>query len=176
MNFFFYNLMEDWRQFWKRLTGGSGPIGETRRLYVGNLSYNAKEEDLKSLFAGCGRVADVHLIRDRFTRKPKGYAFVEVAKDDAQKALTLSGSDFLGRKLVVSEAKSKGPSGAGGNHGGGGGQQPRRGRSEHRGGQDRGNRGRRRPMKGPRAYRPGPQQAGQSTKGGEAPPQLERLE
>lgn len=169
MNFFFFNLMEDWRQFWKRLAGSSTPVGETRRLYVGNLSYNAKEEDLKSLFAGCGRVADVHLIRDRFTRKPKGYAFVEVAKDDAQKALTLSGSDFLGRKLVVSEAKSKGP--------GGGSPPARRNRSEHRGGgQERSNRGRRRPQKGPRAYKPGPQQMPQPGGSEEAPPQLERLE
>jgi RNA recognition motif-containing protein len=169
MNFFFFNLMEDWRQFWKRLSRSGGPVGETRRLYVGNLSYNAKEEDLKSLFAGSAKVADVHLIRDRFTRKPKGYAFVEVAKDDAQKALTLSGSDFLGRKLVVSEAKSKGP--------GGPGAPPRRNRSEHRGGGGGGERprGRRRPMKGPRAYKPGPQQM-PTPQGKEAPPQVERLE
>ena len=166
MNFFFFNLMEDWRQFWKRLGGGRS-VGETRRLYVGNLSYSAKEEDLKSLFSGCGRVADIHLIRDRFTRKPKGYAFVEIAKDDLSKALALSGSDFMGRKMVVSEAKSKGPLG----------QQGRRGRSEHRG-QDGPRRFGRRRSKGPRAYRPGPGQG--PSQGPTSPPKdtppVERLE
>lgn len=174
MNFFFFNLMEDWRQFWKRLTGGAGSVGETRRLYVGNLSYGAKEEDLKSLFSGSARVTNVHLIRDRFTRKPKGYAFVEVAKDDTSKALTLSGSDFMGRKLVVSEAKSKGPAGGGGSG------QPRRNRSERgeRGGNhERGGHRRRRSMKGPRAYRPGPQQPQSQGQGQrDNPPQIERLE
>jgi len=86
---------------------GSGSSGPVNRLYVGNLSYRVKEEELRSLFAKYGRVKTLHLIRDKLTRRLKGYAFIEMSPDDAQKALALSGVDFLGRKLVVSSAKSK---------------------------------------------------------------------
>ena len=77
------------------------------RLYVGNLNYNAKEEDLKSLFSKYGALRSVHLIRDRFTRRLKGYAFVEMAPEEASKALELNGAEFLGRKIIVSRAKQK---------------------------------------------------------------------
>jgi RNA recognition motif-containing protein len=81
------------------------------RLYVGNLSYNAKEEQLRDLFSRYGMARSVDLIRDRFTRRLKGYAFVEMATgDEARRALQLNGTEFLGRKIVVSEAKSKGAS------------------------------------------------------------------
>ena len=86
---------------------GSGSSGPVNRLYVGNLSYRVKEEELRSLFAKYGRVKTLHLIRDKLTRRLKGYAFIEMSPEDAQKALALSGVDFLGRKLVVSSAKSK---------------------------------------------------------------------
>jgi RNA recognition motif-containing protein len=82
----------------------SGPI---HRLYVGNLSYKVKEEELRALFAKYGRVKTLHLIRDRVTRRLKGYAFLEMGPEDARKALALNGADFLGRKLIVSAAKSK---------------------------------------------------------------------
>ena len=77
------------------------------RLYVGNLNYSVTEEDLKSLFSKYGAPKTVQLIRDRFTRKLKGYAFVEMSVDDIQKALELNGSEFLGRKIIVSRAKLK---------------------------------------------------------------------
>ena len=77
------------------------------RLYVGNLNYNVKEEDLKNLFSKYGAPKGVHLIRDRFTRKLKGYAFVEMGAGEAQKALELNGAEFLGRNIIVSRAKLK---------------------------------------------------------------------
>ena len=87
--------------------GGSGSSGPINRLYVGNLSYRVKEEELRGLFAKYGRVKTLHLIRDKITRRLKGYAFIEMSPEDAVKALALNGVDFLGRKLVVSSAKSK---------------------------------------------------------------------
>jgi len=93
-------------------TGGlsgrsSDPSGPIHRLYVGNLSYQVKDDELRSLFSKYGRVKTLHLIRDRLTRRLKGYAFLEMPPDDAQKALALNGVDFLGRKLIVSAAKTK---------------------------------------------------------------------
>lgn len=93
-------------------TGGSSRTisdlsGPVHRLYVGNLSYKVKEEELRALFSRYGRVKTLHLIRDRLTRRLKGYAFLEMGPEDARKALALNGADFLGRKLIVSAAKSK---------------------------------------------------------------------
>jgi RNA recognition motif-containing protein len=82
-------------------------ISTDTRLYVGNLSYSAKEEDMEKLFSKYGRVRNINIVRDRVTRRLKGYAFVEMSKDDAAKAMALSGTEFLGRKIVVSEAKVK---------------------------------------------------------------------
>lgn len=101
--------------FWGSLkdlfTGGSsgsysgGASGS--RLYVGNLSYRVKDEELRALFAKYGRVKTLHLIRDRMTRRLKGYAFLEMSPEDARKSLALNGTEFLGRKIVVSIANSK---------------------------------------------------------------------
>ena len=100
-----------WEAIRNFFTGGSGGSdfsgGSGNRLYVGNLSYRIKEEELRSLFSKYGRIKSLHLIRDRLTRRLKGYAFMEMAPDDANKALALNGVDFLGRKLVVSLAKSR---------------------------------------------------------------------
>jgi RNA recognition motif-containing protein len=83
--------------------------GALTKLYVGNLSYDAKEEDIKKLFSKYGSVSSINLIRDRFTHKLKGYAFVEMPGSDADGAIALNGSEFLGRKIIVSRAKSRGP-------------------------------------------------------------------
>ena len=102
----------------RRLFSGGGDPGTDsaggHRLYVGNLSYKVKDEELRGLFSKYGRVKTLHLIRDRLTRRLKGYAFLEMSPEDAQKALALNGVDFLGRKLVVSIAKAKKPAASGG--------------------------------------------------------------
>ena len=104
---FFSDLLDSLR----RLFSGAGQSGEGsadgHRLYVGNLSYQVKEEELRGLFSKYGRIKALHLIRDRMTRRLKGYAFLEMSPEDAHKALALNGVDFLGRKLVVSIAKAK---------------------------------------------------------------------
>ena len=93
----------------KKEDGRSGDREDVseNRLYVGNLNYSVKEEDLKNLFSKYGSPKAVHLIRDRFTRKLKGYAFVEIGSSEAEKALELNGTEFLGRKIIVSRAKVK---------------------------------------------------------------------
>ncbi|OGW83232.1 MAG: hypothetical protein A3C47_02040 [Omnitrophica bacterium RIFCSPHIGHO2_02_FULL_51_18] len=74
------------------------------------MNYNAKDEDIKRLFSTYGQVFAVHLVRDRRTKKPKGFAFVEMASvDELEKALKLGGTEFMGRKITVSIAKSQGP-------------------------------------------------------------------
>ena len=79
----------------------------SHRLYVGNLSYRVKEGELRALFSKAGRIQSLHLIRDQITRRLKGYAFLEMSPEDAERALALNGADFLDRKIVVSMAKAK---------------------------------------------------------------------
>jgi cold-inducible RNA-binding protein len=87
------------------------------KLYVGNLSYNAKEEDLRNLFSKFGNIQNVSIIIDRFSGQSKGFAFVQMASgDEAQKALELNGSEFLGRNLTVAEARPQEKRSAGGNN------------------------------------------------------------
>ena len=105
---YFSGLWGSIRYFFTGAPGsGSQPLGGGGRLYVGNLSYQVRDEELRALFSKYGRVKSLHLIRDRLTRRLKGYAFLEMAPTEAQKALELDGTEFLGRKLVVSLAKSR---------------------------------------------------------------------
>jgi len=93
-----------------------------KRLYVGNLSYSTTETDLRDAFAASGEdVAEVKVVLDRDTGRPRGFAFVEMATDaGAQKAIeTLNGKDLQGRSIAVSEARER--TGGGGGHGGFGG-------------------------------------------------------
>ncbi len=100
------------------------------RLYVGNVPYQATEADLERLFSDAGVIVDaVNLVRDRESGQSRGFAFVEIENDeDARRAIrACDGKDFLGRNLVVNEARpprESGRGGAGGGHGrsfGGGG-------------------------------------------------------
>ena len=96
------------------------------KLFVGNLSFQATEEDLRELFAQAGTVETVRIITDQFTGRPRGFGFVEMATDEgAQKAITeLHESQLGGRTLTVNEARPKearGPGGGGGFGGGRGG-------------------------------------------------------
>jgi hypothetical protein len=81
------------------------------RLYVGNLSYDATESDLFELFTGAGAVQNAEVVSHKYSERSKGYAFVEMATiDEAKRAVdVLHDQDFMGRKLVVSGAKSRGP-------------------------------------------------------------------
>jgi RNA recognition motif-containing protein len=75
-------------------------------IYVGNLSYKVRENDLKEVMEEYGQVDSCKLITDRDTRRSKGFAFVEMADDDAaKKAIAeLNGAELDGRTMVVKEA------------------------------------------------------------------------
>jgi cold-inducible RNA-binding protein len=101
--------------------------GFSMKLYVGNLSYSAGEQDLRELFSQYGTVESVAVITDRDTGRSKGFGFVEFANDaEAQAAIAgLNGKDMSGRSLTVSQARPRaeggGGAGRGGGYGGGGG-------------------------------------------------------
>ena len=79
------------------------------RLYVGNLSYDATEEDLIQLFQTIGTCIKCDIVSDRQTGRPKGFAFVEMGSQaDADKAVEeCHGKDFMGRELTVNEARPR---------------------------------------------------------------------
>jgi len=95
------------------------------RLYVGNLSYNVTEPELRDAFAEDGRnVVEVKIVMDRDTGRPRGFAFVEMGSDQEAAAAisSLTGRDIQGRAINVSEARERAPrGGGGGGYGGGGG-------------------------------------------------------
>src|SRR3990172_2685961 len=80
-----------------------------KKLYVGNLSYNTHEEDLREEFSKIGEVLSATLIVDQASGRSKGFGFVEMASDeDAAKAITtLNGTSFMERTITVNEAKPK---------------------------------------------------------------------
>jgi RNA recognition motif-containing protein len=88
-------------------------------IYVGNLSWNLKDQDLSDLFAPFGEVSSAKIVTDKFTQRSKGFGFVEMPSDEqAQAAIAqLNGSEVDGRNLVVNESRPK----EGGSTGGGGG-------------------------------------------------------
>jgi len=79
------------------------------RIYLGNLSYDATEEDLKDLFKGVGTVRNVEIVYNRRTHRSKGYGFVDMLNTEEAKRCVevLHDQFFMGRKLVVSGAKTK---------------------------------------------------------------------
>ena len=78
------------------------------KLYVGNLSFAASEGDLFELFNGVGKVQNAEIVSNKYTQKSKGFAFVTMLTvDEARRAVVeLHDKDFMGRKLVVSGAKT----------------------------------------------------------------------
>ena len=100
-------------------------------IYVGNLSWNLKDQDLSNLFATHGEVSSAKIVTDKFTNRSKGFGFVEMPNDDqAQAAIAaLNGTEVDGRNIVVNESRPKPEGGGGGgfkkrsfgNGGGGGG-------------------------------------------------------
>ncbi len=91
-------------------------------VYVGNLSFEATEEELREAFASYGTVNNVSIITDRMTGRPRGFAFVEMADDtEAQAAIeALNGKELAGRTLTVNVARPKTDRRGGGGGGRGG--------------------------------------------------------
>ena len=82
----------------------------SKRLYVGNLSYDSTEESLRAAFSQDGRnVTEVHVMIDRDTGRPRGFGFIEMASEaDAQAAIqALEGADLDGRSIKVNEAQER---------------------------------------------------------------------
>ena len=97
----------------------------SKRLFVGNLSYNTSQSQLEAAFAPYG-VSDVHMPTDRMSGRPRGFAFVTVEDNQAQAAIQAwDGQEMDGRNLTVNEAQPRedrgGFGGGGGRSGGGGG-------------------------------------------------------
>jgi cold-inducible RNA-binding protein len=104
-----------------------------KNIFVGNMSFQTTESDLRALFEPYGQVTRIHIVNDRETGQPRGFAFVEMEKDaEAAKAMAeLNGKEVSGRALRVNEATPKaaggprsggfGPGGGGDKRGGGGG-------------------------------------------------------
>ncbi len=93
------------------------------RLYVGNLSFDITEDSLRAAIQeGGGTCKDVHIVSDRETGRPRGFAFAEMSNDSEAQAVIekMDGKDLDGRNLTVNEAKPR-PERAGGRNGGGGG-------------------------------------------------------
>ncbi len=81
-----------------------------KTLYVGNLPYSTSEDDLKNMFNEFGEVSSSKIISDRETGRSRGFGFVEIESDGAQKAIdALDGKEFGGRSLRVNEARERKP-------------------------------------------------------------------
>ena len=111
------------------------------KLFVGNLTFTATENDLQDHFAQAGVVVSVNIMQDRMTGRSRGFAFIEMAsKEEAEKAIQMfHAKDFQGRPLTVNEARpreERPPGGGGGGYrgGGGGGGGYRGGGGDRRGG------------------------------------------
>lgn len=130
------------------------------KMYVGNLSYDATDSDIRELFEAHGTVSDVFIVKDRESGRPRGFAFVSMGTAEEMNAAIegLNGEEFLGRALTINEARPREerPQGGGGGYGGGGGggygggggggrggynRGGGRGGDRGRGGNDRGDRG-----------------------------------
>ncbi|ADK83094.1 RNA recognition motif domain-containing protein [Sediminispirochaeta smaragdinae] len=81
----------------------------SKKIYVGNLSYEAREEDLESLFSQYGSVSSVRIITDRDTNRSKGFGFVEMEDSSAADAAisALNGTEWKNRDLKVNEARDR---------------------------------------------------------------------
>ncbi len=94
----------------RKSRGGDPSTVESSRVYVGNLSYDVTEQDLQELFKGVGGVRNVEIVYNRSTHRSKGYGFVEMLRQDeaVRSVEVLHDQHFMGRKMIVSGAKSKG--------------------------------------------------------------------
>lgn len=82
----------------------------TKRLYVGNLPFDATNETIRTAFEAFGTVHDVSLVTDRETGRPRGFGFVEMDAEPALAAIQgLNGKEFGGRNITVNEARERNP-------------------------------------------------------------------
>lgn len=95
----------------------------SKNVYVGNMSFDTTEATLRQAFEAYGEVTTVNIVTDRYSGRPRGFAFVEMATDEAASAAiaALNGQDLDGRTLKVDEAKPRRSSGGGGGGDRGGG-------------------------------------------------------
>jgi len=95
----------------------------SKKIYVGNLSFDTNDDQLKALFSPFGAVSSSRVISDKFTGRSRGFGFVEMDNnEEADKAIAaLNGKDVEGRALKVSEAQPRADKPRGGGFGGGGG-------------------------------------------------------
>ncbi|UCC63578.1 MAG: RNA-binding protein [Anaerolineae bacterium] len=84
-----------------------------KKIYVGNMSYDTTEDKLQELFAAYGEVVSVNVVTDRYTGRPRGFGFIEMATDGAAQAAiaALNGQEVDGRQLNVAEARPPKPRG-----------------------------------------------------------------
>lgn len=90
------------------------------KIYVGNMSYETSEDDLRKAFEAHGAVDSVAIISDQYSGRSKGFGFVEMSNETEAKAAmeSLNDSDLSGRTLKVNEARPRNDSRGGGNRGG----------------------------------------------------------
>ncbi len=103
----------------------------SKKLYVGNLTYDTTKDDLVELFQTYGEVVSAQIIIDRETNRSRGFGFVEMSAGGDEAIESLNGQDFRGRNLTLNEARPRDPresrggggyrGGSGGGYGGGGG-------------------------------------------------------
>ncbi|HXH71309.1 MAG TPA: RNA-binding protein [Mariprofundaceae bacterium] len=92
----------------RKAAGSKSSSGKTT-IYVGNLPFGAGKDEVKNIFAPYGKVIDVRIVKDRRSRRSKGYGFVEMAPSEAKSAIQhLNGTEYAGRTLRINEAQEKG--------------------------------------------------------------------
>lgn len=90
----------------------------SKKLYVGNLSFDTTENDLSTLFAQAGEVDSVRIITDRETGRSRGFGFVEMDERAGEKAIAqFNGAELAGRQLTVNEARPQADRDGGGDRG-----------------------------------------------------------
>lgn len=114
------------------------------KMYVGNLSFDATQEDIEELFSAHGTVKDVFILKDRESGRPRGFAFVSMETPEEMNAAieALNGEAFLGRDLTVNEARPREERSGGGGRNFGGGDRRGGGGRNYGGGDRRGGGGR----------------------------------
>ena len=78
-----------------------------KKLYVGNLSFDSTEDNMREFFAVCATVESVTIVRDRHSGRSRGFGFVDVDDEGFQKCLEMDGKEFMDRPLKINEAREK---------------------------------------------------------------------